>query len=249
MIIKWMNANGGIISVIGIVVSILAVFISYYLGKLSVKKKTQQTNKDLKDILAIEIMANLDFLTSIKRVHDLNMKSDNNFQVPTRAPRIPVIENLYKYEQISSLDKEEKYYFSNIFGKLTKFNTEYYIYRDYSYKGLITNNFDYEQISTPMMNTFDSLMEIMMLLWARIVQEVGHESIHSMIRSLNKSINDFKRKGKSIMVTYDINNVKSRYSCDYNQLEVILCWVCKDTSNDEGKIIINVQEHIPKEGI
>jgi hypothetical protein len=248
-IISWLNTNSGLLSIMATFVSILAVFISYYLGKISDKKKRIQTNKDLKDILAIELMANLEFLTSIRRIHDLNKESDASFQVPTRTPRLPIIENLYRYEQISSLNKEEKYYFSNVFGKLTKFNTEYYIYRDYLYKGLITNHFDYEQISTPMMNTFDSLMESMMWLWSNIVQEVGSNSIHPMICSLNNEISQHRKKGKKIMVSYDIKNVKKLYRNEYDQAEVILCWLCEDPNIPQGKIVILAQEHIPKEGI
>lgn len=244
-----MNTNGGLLSFVAIFVSILAVFISYYLGKISEKKKVKKTNKDLKDILAIELMGNLDFLTSIKRVHDMNMESDDSFQAPTRTPRLPIIDNLYRYEQLSSFDKEEKYYFSNVFGKLTKFNTEYYIYRDYIFKGLITNKSDYIQVSTPLMNTFDSLMESMMWLWSRIVQEVGNKSIHPMITSVNKAITEQRKKGKKIMVSYNLKDVKSHYGSDYNQVEVILCWVCEDLSDFEDKLVIKVQEHIPKEGL
>jgi hypothetical protein len=248
-VIKWMNINGGLLSSISIIVSILAVFISYYLGKRSEKKKTKKTNKDLKDILAIELMANLDFLTSIKRVHDMNIESNDIFLAPTRTPRLPIIDNLYRYEQLSSFEKEERYYFSNVFGKLTKFNTEYYIYRDYIFKGLITNKSDYIQISISLMNTFDSLMESMMLLWSRIVQEVGNKSIHPMIISVNKAITEQRKEGKKIMVSYNLKDIKSRYGSDYDQAEVILCWVCEDLSGFEDKLIIKAQEHIPQEGI
>lgn len=239
---EWTNKNSG-------VVSIIAIFIGHALVLHTVNRNKKSTNKELKEALLVELLANLDFLTSIKRVHDKNLLLKERFGVPTRVPRLSVIESLFRFEQLSSLNKRDKYLLANVYGKLSKFYTEYYILRDYLFRGLIENPFEYKQVSTCMINTFDELMTNMMFLWTNMIEELGNDSIHPVIRDIHYALKQSISNGERIIVSYAASEAKRRYKIAFDQSDTILCWINDLPSEYDEKIIINCQKFIPEEGI
>jgi hypothetical protein len=248
-IIIWIRDNGWIIP-----------FITVYLAHLfakwrdwsSKKKQKKKFTRDIKGILAIELMANLDFLSSIHRIHRQNeKKNDEDFIpfLPTRTPRFAVLEKLFNQDILLNMNERDRYNLANIHGRLSKFEREFYIWREKLFYNLLNDKGSYNQASLIIMNGYQPLIESIMELWVSLARNVGESSVHPVVKNLNKILKEFVKSGEWVVVSYNSSSAERMYGNQYERASVIVCWNNDLIEIPNGKKIMCIQDIIPESGI
>lgn len=246
-VISWTNKNSGFLSLLLLIITIIFGFITPKVLEYFSKKGFR---KDLKDLLIIELLANIDFVAQIHSSHNKNLDPNStNLYVPTKSPRVDVIEKFIQYNIIFSLNKRHRESILNVYAQLEGLKREYYIWREntVSVPIIIKEPDIYKQLSLPMTGYIETVMTNMIDLWIEIVNESGSDSSYEVVREINKVIRMKIKNGKWIRGCYKSSfyNVQGWEHID--KFDVIMCWVNDGSITD--KEIIEIKSFIPEGGL
>jgi hypothetical protein len=245
-IIEWANSNSGFLSILLLIITILFGFIT---PKYFEKKSKKGFRKDLKELLILELLANIDFVAQVDSSHNKNLKSNSNLYVPAKSPRIAVIEKFIQYDVIFSLTKSEREKILNVYAQLKSFSKEFFIWRESTAKIplIVSEKLVYEQLSLSMSNHITILMENMIDLWVIIINENGTNSSLDLVKDLNNVIKDKIKEGKWIRASYKSSYFDNIDWKNTDKFDVIICWI--NDGSKTNKEIIEIKSFISVGGI
>ena len=103
--IDWINANQGIIELVGLCLIIPFAIVSDRI--LSARKKSAYP-KELKRMLVKELWINLNYVAQIETSCEENSRDNQNLHLPHFAPRLEILEKYFELELLESLTSNEK---------------------------------------------------------------------------------------------------------------------------------------------
>lgn len=232
------NNNAGVVSAVSPIVA-------YWLGIKTIKKTEGRTDRrhrrNLDLLLLEELYINMVLLSDIERIFNKNKHlKEKNLYIPTKSPRITIIEKYTNHNIISSLDIETRRHFIDTYSSLTLIEKEYYEWRRFfstnSYMKLDDVIFD--QLSLPMSTALSTSLSQVINLWVLRVKQSGMNSDIQFIKDLSKSINKAIKEGKWLKTYYKA----SEYLEDINseKVDIIVCWE-NDIKEGVDKEIIEIK--------
>ena len=240
-IIKLLNENQGVISLIGL---FFVIPFALTADRLISRYKVKHQRLELKIILLKELWMNINFVAQIEKSYNNNLLDTKALHIPHYPPRTETISKFFEFELLNSLNMKEKNSLIEIYSQLEGLKAEYFRWRDLIISSnLVMDKEMYKIISSTMISYIDPTMRNMLEFWSTLVRDYGNKSDIAQIQNLRKLLKELIRKGKWIRTSYKSTFFnKSKYK-DIPKFDVIMCW--EHNWEDTHKHVVELKDLIP----
>lgn len=221
--IEWINANQGIIELVGLCLIIPFAIVSDRI--LSARKKSAY-RKELKRMLVKELWINLNYVAQIETSCEKNFRDNQNLHLPHFAPRLEILEKYFELELLESLTPNEKDGLVEVYAQLGSLLREFLHWKSL----LLTSNLAsdktmYGAVSSTLLSHIDPLMRNMLELWVTLVRELGMDSPFPQIKELTNLILKEIARGKWIRASYKATYFRRKEFENLDKFDILLCWI------------------------
>jgi len=242
--LEWINANQGIIELVGLCLIIPFAIVS---DKILSARKQFVYRKELKRMLVKELWLNLNYVSQIEASCEKNFRDNQNLHLPHFAPRIEILEKHFELEFMESLSPNEKDGLVEVYAQLGSLLREFLYWKSLLLTSdLASDKTMYGAVSSTLLSHIDPLMRNMLELWVTLVKELGMESPFPQIKELTKLISEEISKGKWIRASYKASFFRKNEFESLDKFDVLLCWI--DDWADCPKTVIEIRNLVAIHG-